>query len=664
MRINKLRVSNFKSFPKLTEFDLTYNGDDKKKVTLIGGMNGAGKSSFMEALGICLYGKSKSEIINVINKNELKNGNSKMTIELEFETDDGDIFIIKRYWFTNKAFGEIKANDLDESITVTKNGEIVQYSIDTWQEFIESTIPLGIIKFFFFDGEQVSQLSETENEGLQLKTDLESVLGIGIVRRLIEDLQKIQSDIARENNSNSVSAAELTKVESDINYANEKIEELKNEKSERELNIADNHNKINELDVKINKILGFNPELIEKKGELNARLTQINTNILNINKNIEQYCNDVLPILLLSKYFSLINSQYKDEEETINSKTLIESSENIATKVVEEAIIPQIPNLDNTKQDFIKSKIIEILTDGKNEKREIILDISSKEFADTTGIIKSAEAEISSLSILISEKENLLTEKKEIEVELEKVELPADKFMTYKEIEKNKNELVSENGRYLERISKISDEIFQQNIEKENNQEKQRKLIAQFQGSQGERAKMQKYENIIKSLEKYVELLKADKLHDLEKYILQMYKKLASKADLVNRVTVDEDTYEIVVWKENNQRLDRDAAGEKEVFAISMLWGLSQCTDFRLPVIIDTPLARLDSSHRSQIVGEYFPNASNQVIILSTDEEIGPKSQYYKIIKPFVNKEITIEFDIKSESSLVKNGYFTEQQHE
>lgn len=658
MRINKLRVTNFKSFPKLTEFDLSYSGDNKKKVTLIGGMNGAGKSSFMEALGICLYGKSKSEIIKVINKNELKNGNSKMTIELEFETDDGDIFIIKRYWFTNKAFGEIKANDLDESITVTKNGEIVQFSIDTWQEFIESTIPLGIIKFFFFDGEQVSQLSETENEGLQLKTDLESVLGIGIVRRLIEDLQKIQSDIARENNSNSVSAAELTKVESDINYANEKIEELKNEKSERELDIADNHNKINELDVKINKILGFNPELIEEKSDLNSRLTQINTNILNINKNIDRYCSDVLPVLLLSKYFSLINSQYKNEEETVNNKTLIESSENIASKVIEQAIIPQIPNLDNTKQNFIKSKIIEILTDGKNEEKEIILNISSKEFADTTGIIKSAEAEISSLSILISEKENLLTEKKEIEIELEKVELPADKFLTYKEIEKNKNELVSENGRYLERISKISDEIFQQNIEKENNQERQRKLITQFQGSQGERVKMQKYEDIIKSLEKYVELLKADKLHDLEKYILQMYKKLASKRELVNRVTVDEDTYEIVVWKENNQRLDRESAGEKEVFTISMLWGLSQCTDFRLPVIIDTPLARLDSSHRSQIVGEYFPNASNQVIILSTDKEIEPNSQYYEIIKPFVNKEITIEFDVKTESSSVKNGYF------
>jgi DNA sulfur modification protein DndD len=658
MRINKLRVTNFKSFPKLTEFDLTYGGDNKKKVTLIGGMNGAGKSSFMEALGICLYGKSKSEIIKVINKNELKNGNSKMTIELEFETDDGDIFIIKRYWFTNKAFGEIKANDLDESITVTKNGEIVQFSIDTWQEFIESTIPLGIIKFFFFDGEQVSQLSETENEGLQLKTDLESVLGIGIVRRLIEDLQKIQSDIARENNSNSVSSAELTKVESDINYANEKIEELKNEKSERELDIADNHNKINELDVKINKILGFNPELIEEKSELNSRLTQINTNILNINKNIDRYCSDVLPVLLLSKYFSLINSQYKNEEETVNNKTLIESSENIASKVIEQAIIPQIPNLDNTKQNFIKSKIIEILTDGKNEEKEIILNISSKEFADTTGIMKSAEADISNLSVLISEKENLLTEKKEIEIELEKVELPADKFLTYKEIEKNKNELVSENGRFLERISKISDEIFQQNIEKENNQERQRKLITQFQGSQGERVKMQKYEDIIKSLEKYVELLKSDKLHDLEKYILQMYKKLASKRELVNRVTVDEDTYEIVVWKENNQRLDRDSAGEKEVFTISMLWGLSQCTDFRLPVIIDTPLARLDSSHRSQIVGEYFPNASNQVIILSTDKEIEPNSQYYEIIKPFVNKEITIEFDVKTESSSVKNGYF------
>jgi len=52
------------------------------------------------------------------------------------------------------------------------------------------------------------------------------------------------------------------------------------------------------------------------------------------------------------------------------------------------------------------------------------------------------------------------------------------------------------------------------------------------------------------------------------------------------------------------------------------LWGLARASARPLPAVIDTPMARLDAAHRQHLVERYFPNASHQVIVLSTDTEV------------------------------------------
>ena len=83
-------------------------------------------------------------------------------------------------------------------------------------------------------------------------------------------------------------------------------------------------------------------------------------------------------------------------------------------------------------------------------------------------------------------------------------------------------------------------------------------------------------------------------------------------------------TYEVRITDRNGHEIKKSAlsAGEKEIFAVSLLWGLAQTSQLKLPIIIDTPLSRLDSAHRDNIVNNYFPNAGEQVIILSTDTQV------------------------------------------
>ena len=89
---------------------------------------------------------------------------------------------------------------------------------------------------------------------------------------------------------------------------------------------------------------------------------------------------------------------------------------------------------------------------------------------------------------------------------------------------------------------------------------------------------------------------------------------------------------------------------------ISLLWALAICSKKKLPVIIDTPLSRLDSSHRKALITTYFPKASDQTIILSTDSEIDEK--YYKIMKDSIGDEFTLSYSDEDKKTTIKSGYF------
>ena len=138
---------------------------------------------------------------------------------------------------------------------------------------------------------------------------------------------------------------------------------------------------------------------------------------------------------------------------------------------------------------------------------------------------------------------------------------------------------------------------------------------------------------IARLLNQFIVRMRKNKIHLLQEKTFEMYKLLSSKSGLIKDITIDDKTYEICILDRNGQEIKKSglSAGEKEVFAISLLWGLAQSSEMKLPIIIDTPLSRLDSTHRDNIVRNYFPNAGEQVIILSTDTEID--NDYYRILK-------------------------------
>ena len=119
------------------------------------------------------------------------------------------------------------------------------------------------------------------------------------------------------------------------------------------------------------------------------------------------------------------------------------------------------------------------------------------------------------------------------------------------------------------------------------------------------------------------------------------------------------ETLDISYYDINRNVVEKDSlsAGEKQLMVIAILWALAICSKKKLPVIIDTPLSRLDSLHRTALIKTYFPNASQQTIILSTDSEIDKTN--YELMKDNVGDEFTLVYDENTKSTTIKKGYFS-----
>ena len=159
-------------------------------------------------------------------------------------------------------------------------------------------------------------------------------------------------------------------------------------------------------------------------------------------------------------------------------------------------------------------------------------------------------------------------------------------------------------------------------------------------------------------LKVYKNRLQQRKVSVLADVMTDCFHKLVSKKDLINKMTIDENTIDIIYLDKNNKEISKESlsAGEKQLAVISLLWALAICSKKKLPVIIDTPLSRLDSSHRKSLIKTYFPKASEQTIILSTDTEIGIRE--YELMKENVSNVYTLVFDEDTKSTSIKEGYF------
>ncbi len=667
MKFLKLCIENYKCFQKPVEINLDII-EGQKNIVLIGGMNGAGKTAILEAINICLYGKSKAKIFHSINRRELEKGNGNVFFELQIKLDDGDILKIKRSW-KNASYGlnKITQSDLEEKLVLVRNDQRLAISDQGgWQDFLEKTIPSSITQFFFFDGEKIEYMASDKDSEGKLKESIEALLGIERATQLKIDLESIRKE--QRKNRDDVLDEDIKAKEYQLEAGQKKLKDMKNDLVYLENDLNDLEERSKEIETDFLKRFGFSVDSAGGLKEIEIKRIQISTRKIEIDKEIKQYCSNILPSGLLSNRFNLIIEQIKNERMLHEAKIAGRANENLADILLEKLYKPECimcrKPFDENKKGYLKKEILEAISSlDKNNKESLkispILNLSEREEKRLEASLTNKQS-LTNLKDLLNEREDIIKELRRTENELSKLKVGPEDKDAFRLLQRQRDDVQQNIGRRKQEIrdldEQIADKISTNNIlERELNN-----LYEKYSQEKGKADLLVKISRMINVLNEFIDKLRISKLEDLRKHIFTMYRTLASKSDLIADIIIDPLTYRINIIDKHKTVIDKQnlSAGEKEVFAISLLWGLAKTSNYNLPIVVDTPLARLDSTHRNSIVTKYFPTAGEQVIILSTDTEVD--KNYYKKLEPYIARVNHLLFDKYRELTTLEEGYFWE----
>ena len=659
MKFNYLTIENYKSFqfPTKLEFPQSETG---KSIFLVGGMNGAGKTSIMEAVNICLYGERADVIYKSINHKELAKGNAFVSFELEFETDNAETVLVKRSWSAN-ACEKPLAKDLVEKLTVVKDGRRVSVqNKEMWQDYINSTIPKSITQFFFFDGEKIQEIAADDHSEVRLKDSLEAALGIQYISRLAEDVVYLKHE--ERKGFVEISDEDINFKESELKKEQRKLKSKQDDLVDLQQQLDDFKKQKEDAQNRFRNIFSIDPESSEVIKQKEKKRIQLSTQSGQLDAQIKQLTEQFLPWAMAGKLFEPLKQQIEKEHHAQRGKFFAENAPELTRQIVYTIDNPRPitgnPLTDSQKSE-IEKRLLALFSGAGTEEVVKILNLSERDAAKVLNKMEEIEqSDVLQLHDLIAQKQEVDEEIHSIQSSLQSRGNTQSERELFDSLQETMESCQIQIGRISVGINNLQDEIHLvegriKDIEIELN-----KLYERHNSSREKIRFIEECDAIANMLNAYIVKLRKNKIQLLRDKTFEMFVRLSSKSDLVKSIDIDEKTYEMTIKDKNGNIIRKSglSAGEKEVFAISLLWGLAQTSQLNLPIIIDTPLSRLDSIHRDNIVRQYFPNAAEQVIILSTDTEVD--SNYFKNLEPHLSGAARLVFNKNQELTTVSEGYF------
>lgn len=717
MIINTIKLKNFRSYEDETTFSFTPNND--KNIILIGGENGAGKSTLFEAIKLCIYGPITygylgenynylNKIRNSINNNAFKNEDVDAYIELNISLTEGTEvkkYTLRRSWsYTNKKLNEL----FDIFLNGTKLNEEEKLYFD---KYIKSVLPPSLFDFFFFDGEELSDFFTGRNANSNLRESILELFNYDTFDLLKRQLLSYQRAKSKSNIQLQDAEDKYTSLSSAVKNIKTEINNLEEELNNYNLELEDLLIKRNKLEENFKNSGGL---LEDEKVALNSKIYRLENERTNINQEIKDFCNNVLPFLLVEDLLEKTQIQIR-KEETLDAYNSISNS--LSAEVIEKSLSSfMLKDLGENDFKIISNNILNNMFDTKElNSINSILELSKDQKDNINHIISFILNNSLNLRKSIFSKFNTIDE---ITTEI-------------KSLREKLNSSISEDllNNYLENLHKINEEVnlIQNNISSrmiilESKHEELKNKEYHLKRAKNEYTDLLQNNNtldlstsLISYLNELIQTLTKDKIRLIEKSFMDIFTKIIRKDNYVNNIIIDDNfnttlyinkeynTTEIlnlinnlgidgIVKKygskfledllkyynvEHSKDLISELAndisfnyinlstkinindfsnGEKQIYILCLIWAITKSSGVEIPFIIDTPYARIDETHRNSLTNIYLPNISKQVVILSTNKEID--SELYKVVKPYIANEYLLMYNTELRKTEVKKGYF------
>jgi DNA sulfur modification protein DndD len=633
-----IRIENLGPFREPQNLDL--NVSPNKPVILIKALNGSGKTTLLTALQIGLYGYKganmarRTEYDGLIAGLQRSDAVGNAAIEVDLIIDRGGVrkpIQLRREWVS-------RGTSLVEQLTVSSGGSEEVELTEGWDELINGILPAELVQLFLFDGEKIEALANPERLPDLLRRATEAFLGLGGIDSLGNDLRAVERRANTRGRDGSVelneTRADAEKYEQQCDIYTQRITLLSQKQAEL-------NNTLDRAKIALERFA-----VKARRNGLTAfeEAAQLKANVENASKRrketraalAEAISNPILPLAWLGSFWDGYKAQWEHDRQTQHSNLLaaeFEKRDQRLLKTVElgrEAMellkLVFERDLHEFKSTFQRSPL---LTPGGSP-----MELESK-LREAIGLVKLQSANHAEATALLGRSEKIVGQ---IPAEEQLANVFSSLQQHSKAVSSAENQLRDVAHELQETRSSLAHAEIKLNAAKQ-------RLRTEFKEEAWERHGLEAAARTKKVLTLFRERLLASKAQWLSEMITAEFLELLHKKQMVSRVEVDPATYGVSIVSSSGAILpmDRLSAGERQILAISVLSALIGERKGRFPVVVDTPLARLDQKHRETLINNFFAKVSHQVLVLSTDEEV--HGQAYNALKPFIASEYRLDFD-------------------
>ncbi len=690
MKIKRIELYNIGPYVNKNEFEITINKN--KNMVLIGGKNGAGKTTFFKAIKTCLYGckvwgfdapgKEYFRIINsLVNMKTQYDNSSKAYIELDLFFNDGkqkNFYTLHREWLKEK-------KSIIENFNILKNGEKLQDDeLLDFNNYLQLLIPPDMFNFYFFDGESIADFF-LGNDGKNFKNAFLKLYGLDTISLMVENFERNFKKRDGKNSAYDDYISSKTKLEECEKKYNITKDELKNFENLLDINQV----KIQALQKNYEKEGGIS---LEDWKNLNGEIIKEESLRDGLSRWLKDIANNYLPFIILKKEMNNLSHRLVEEEESLKSSFVREL-------VKRTDFLDRLSKFLN-KTDITADKIVKIICDSvsENDNKPSIFDLSVNQIKKLqTQIDEKNEFDVKSVLNACKEIKSSLNRSKKLRDKLAKSTIDSfGDFVDEKNkiersimelsltIERKKSEVLSLEQDLLNyRLSfEKNKQKYEEQLKSKSINEMSARAIAVYtlledklirQQSQLLQEEFKKCFSSIINKDNFIDGIVVDKniniipykLVDVDYSHIQNYLDIDASTKFLELFDTKylNDINQLRLSKVENIKLPSAISapfsqGERQVFIMSLYLALLKTSRKDIPFFIDTPFARIDSNHRSKIVSQFFLGLKNQIFILSTDEEI--IGSYKEQIDKKISNKFMLKINGYGQTTILKDTYFGE----
>lgn len=657
MRIERIRQNNFRIYGG--ENEIRFHQKKDKNISLIAGKNGFGKTTFLTSLIWGLYGNLMAQVEDkykrdiksaggydnflksLLNRNILNDFESgdRSDAKFEVEIDLVDVMIpsipckkvvIRRsYDYKSK----------NESLKILIDGQENELTKEVgYDVFINDFIlPREIAKFFFFDAEKIVTLAEakSKSELRSLSKAYSEVLGIKKYEDLKLNLNTLLTKLRRAGVSEE-DEQQIKELEKERDSLANLIEHNESKQKQLTEDITTCKHQLDQIQEQL--IREGNDMTLEELKALNDKRDALKKDHDAIKGELKKLM-DIVPLVIagprLKELVEQVKKEMKLKKGALDQKVLASEYEAFG-KEFDSGLSEMIKDKSLASQmskyfaQLSKARVMQL--EDESVEGEILLDFDDETYRRILATYDYIQNSFK------QQFEGIVKREKEVRQELNRIqkkiragEARKDNPLA-KKLREDKEELDSKFESFESKKQGLIEELGGLKQREASNHKVLSEKLKKSKLLKTDQKKHEVTTQLIEKLNTLTTRIKEEKKYSLQKSIQLGLRKLMHKDDFVKDVNVriEEDVMDIDLIDQYGNVIDKDtlSKGEQQLYATALLKALVDESGINFPVFIDSPLQKFDKEHSSNVIKQFYPSISEQVVLFPLLEKELSKEEY------------------------------------